>query len=67
MTQACLGVLNAGSSSIKFAVYDRCEDLPLRLHGKIEAIGVEPRLTVSDRAGRVLAERRWPASELDHE
>ena len=66
MKQGCLGVLNAGSSSIKFAIYDPGDDLPLRFRGQIQAIGVAPRLKVTDAAGRTVAERSWAAAELDH-
>src|SRR5690348_2910939 len=66
MKQGCLGVLNAGSSSIKFAVYDPDNDLALRFRGQIQAIGVAPRLKVADTAGRTVAERSWAAAELDH-
>ncbi len=43
-------VLNAGSSSIKYAVYERGEaaELTLRLHGHVEGLGGEPRLYVDD-------------------
>ena len=43
-------VLNAGSSSIKYAVYERsdAEELTLRLHGHVEGLGSEPRLYVDD-------------------
>lgn len=64
--QGCVGVLNAGSSSIKFAIYGAGDDLPLRLRGQIEAIGVAPRLKVADATGRTLAEQGWKANELDH-
>ena len=66
MKQGCLDVLNAGSSSIKFAIYEPGSDLPLRFNGQIQAIGVAPRLKVADAAGRTLAERSWAAAELDH-
>ena len=62
----CLGVLNAGSSSIKFAIYGPGDDLPLRFHGQIEAIGVEPRLKVADAAGRTVVEQSWKQGALDH-
>ncbi len=64
--QGCLGVLNAGSSSIKFAIYDPGTDLPLRFRGQIEAIGIGPHLKVTDALGRTVAERSWPAADLDH-
>ncbi len=56
--------LNAGSSSLKFALFTAREGALLRqLHGQIEAIGVAPHLVVSDAAGAKLLERRWSASE----
>ncbi len=39
-------VVNAGSSSVKFAVYG--VDLVLRLNGQLQGIGTKPRLTVVD-------------------
>jgi acetate kinase len=53
-------VLNAGSSSLKFCVYQRPESASWRLaaRGQIEGIGTSPRLTVKDEAGSVLADER---------
>ena len=54
--------LNAGSSSIKFAVYDittRHDPVPLN-QGQIEGIGTAPHFLARDRSGAVLADRRWP-------
>jgi acetate kinase len=62
----CLAVLNAGSSSLKFAVYDAAPDEPLRFRGKLEGIGVSPRLQIEDDQGRLLKEKTWPAAGLDH-
>ena len=61
-----IAVINAGSSSIKFAVFDSPED-KLRFRGQIEKIGVAPRLTVEGPNGEQLAEHEWKASELDHD
>jgi acetate kinase len=53
--------LNAGSSSIKFALYEINGAAPaLVSHGQIEAIGTAPHFTAADTAGAVLAEQRWP-------
>ena len=43
-------VLNAGSSSIKFSVFETARDHTLapRLHGQVEGIGDTPHLTVED-------------------
>jgi acetate kinase len=58
-----IAVLNAGSSSIKFALFEG-EDLLFK--GQIEQIGVAPRLTVKDDRGDLVAENEWGASEVDH-
>lgn len=50
--------LNAGSSSLKFAIYEAATDLPLRLSGQVSGLGAAPRLRV--RAGdEVLADESW--------
>jgi acetate kinase len=62
--------LNAGSSSLKFALFQigAGESLPLVLSGAIEGIGVAPHFRVVDPAGRALAERQWPrGTALGHE
>ena len=62
----CVAVLNAGSSSIKFGLFETGADEKLRFRGQIENIGVEPRMTVEDDRGERLAEKSWGAKELDH-
>src|SRR5436190_24022940 len=54
--------LNAGSSSIKFALFETGarEEVARAFHGKVEAIGSAPHLVAQDKAGKVLHERRWP-------
>src|SRR4051794_29766884 len=59
-------VLNAGSSSIKFAVHGS-DDGPADYRGQIEAIGISPALKVRDRAGTVVAEHVWKAADMTHE
>ena len=51
-------VLNAGSSSLKFSVYQRPESAAWRLEarGQIEGIGTAPRFSAKDEAGRPLAD-----------
>jgi acetate kinase len=48
--------LNAGSSSIKFALFRHAEPVPARpeLAGQIDGIGARPHLKAQDAAGRVL-------------
>ena len=65
---ACVAVLNAGSSSIKFGLFELggAGTETLMFRGQVEQIGVSPRLTFSDAAGAAVAERTWTADELDH-
>jgi acetate kinase len=59
MSQAVL-VLNAGSSSLKFTVYQQHEDgLQPCYDGQIEGIGTAPRFVVRDAGGAVLEDDRW--------
>ncbi|HMQ30794.1 MAG TPA: acetate kinase [Chloroflexaceae bacterium] len=59
MSKAIL-VLNAGSSSIKFTVFDRAGGaLAVRYNGQIEGIGTRPRFKVRDGAGAVAHEDAW--------
>ena len=60
----CVAVINAGSSSIKFAIYEAAAGEPLMFHGKIEGIGAAPKLEASDGDGREVATQSWPS--LDH-
>lgn len=66
-SSGCIAVLNAGSSSIKFALYEPGPAGALLFRGQVERIGQAPRLEAKDPAGKILAERHWPDGELDHE
>lgn len=68
MTEALL-TLNAGSSSLKFALFEaRGDAVDLVAKGQVEGIGTAPRMIAKDAAGAVLTERTWPqAARLDHE
>ncbi len=59
-----IAVLNAGSSSIKFAVFGA--DLEVMFKGQVEQIGVSPKLHVVDGEGVSRAERDWPVAGFDH-
>lgn len=60
-------VINAGSSSIKFSLFETAADRSLSagIHGQIEGIGSSPRLEVTDARGRRLSDRA--AAVTDHE
>ncbi|TAJ33033.1 MAG: acetate/propionate family kinase [Reyranella sp.] len=61
-----IAVLNAGSSSIKFAIYDAEGANDLLFRGQIENLGAKPHLKVRDANGQTVAERSWPDGSLDH-
>jgi acetate kinase len=60
-------VLNAGSSSLKFCVFQRPEGRNWRLEarGQIEGIGTAPRLSVKDEQGTKLADEQLDQSVRD--
>jgi acetate kinase len=55
--------LNAGSSSLKFGLFEVPFGLTLGeplCHGEIEGIGVDPHLVAHTPGGHLAADRRWP-------
>jgi acetate kinase len=60
-------VLNAGSSSLKFCVYQRAAGGAWELdsRGQIEGIGTKPRLSAKDGAGAALVDESLDASVRD--
>jgi len=50
-------VLNAGSSSLKFSVFDAAAGWRAWARGQIEGIGTSPRLSVKDASGASLAQQ----------
>ena len=63
----CIAVLNAGSSSIKFAIYEATDLTASLFHGKLEEIGLKSHLKIVNAAGATVMERNWPDDGLDHE
>ncbi|MEV4777517.1 acetate/propionate family kinase [Burkholderia sp. LMU1-1-1.1] len=63
----CIVVINAGSSSIKFSLFDGPSLRPA-LRGKIENLyaGVT-RFIAQDAQGATVGERSWPDAPIDHE
>jgi acetate kinase len=63
-----IAVINAGSSSVKFALYDAAIDQGSLFRGQVEGIGVKPRLKIADADGRLLEERDFGAAQgFDHD
>lgn len=61
--------LNAGSSSLKVALFAVADESPTRVvAGKLEGIGTAPCLVLRDADGSQIAERTWPqGAALTHE
>ncbi len=57
--------LNAGSSSLKFAVFDTRATLRATVRGQIEDMHAVPHLRATDAEGKLLTEQRWAAGEAD--
>jgi len=64
MTDAIL-VLNGGSSSLKFAVFEGRDQLPLLLRGNVSSLGHQPRLRVEAAAGRSRIDRSLGEAPID--
>jgi acetate kinase len=62
-----IAVINAGSSSIKFALYDALSEEICRFRGQIGGIGVAPRLKVADAKGETVDERAFASENFDHD
>ena len=59
-------VINAGSSSIKFAIYKKSAlsgQLKVEAAGQIESIGIQPKFTVQDSLGVTLVEKSFTVDE----
>jgi acetate kinase len=62
-----IAVINAGSSSVKFALYDAAKDERCLFRGQVEGIGVAPRLKVADDDGFIVEQRDFGAAQgFDH-
>ena len=62
----CIAVINAGSSSIKFAIYRSDHDRALMFRGQIEQIGLSPHMLVVDARSKTVVDRHWRAQEINH-
>jgi len=64
---ACIAVFNAGSSSLKFALYGANDRQELLFRGQIERINSAALLKVVDADGVLVDEHQWQKGELDHD
>ena len=60
----CIAVINAGSSSVKFAIYAPGEVIAL-YRGQVE--GIAPRLRIVNAEGEAIADRTWSPDGFNHE
>jgi acetate kinase len=60
-------VINAGSSSIKFSVFETADDRSLApgAHGQVEGLGTTAQLEVSDAQGRTLTEQKMTGNDYE--
>jgi acetate kinase len=58
-------VLNGGSSSLKFAVFEGRDELPLLLRGNVSSLSGHPRLRVGAAAGRAEVDRSLGDGPID--
>jgi acetate kinase len=63
MTETIL-VLNSGSSSIKFQLFEVRGQLERRMKGLIEGIGTRPRFTAKGVRGESLVDETWPTEDI---
>lgn len=61
-----LAVVNAGSSSIKFAVFDAAAQPVVRLRGQVDGIGATPHAKLSDARGDTIAQEDPSPEGFDH-
>jgi acetate kinase len=68
MTDA-IAVLNAGSSSVKFSVFEaRAGSLELAARGQAEGLYTAPRFVAKDGSGKLLGEKSWgEGAKLGHD
>ncbi|MBF0142498.1 MAG: acetate/propionate family kinase [Magnetococcales bacterium] len=68
MSDPSILVINAGSSSLKFSLFEPGEGDPRQtLHGQIEGIGAEPRFSAAGGEGVLVAAVPLPSAGKDHE
>jgi acetate kinase len=68
--KGCVSVLNSGSSSIKFSLFDNVEETQLSLlyKGQVEGIGTVPHFKATNADGETVEEKYWTnSSDTDHE
>jgi acetate kinase len=63
----CIAVINAGSSSVKFALYAGAGDAELMYRGQVEGLGIAPHLRIRSAQEETVADQTRPAEGFSHE
>jgi len=58
-------VVNAGSSSLKFELFEIGKDLARRVRGQIDGIGTHPHFVATDAAGKTIVNESYPPDQVD--
>lgn len=61
----CIAVFNAGSSSVKFGIYESGKANAL-YRGQVEGIGTAPHLRIMNANDEVVTDRSWPTAGFNH-
>lgn len=61
-----VATINAGSSSLKFAVFQGAPESAALMRGQIEGIGVEPRAVLLDAQGVLIVQKNYARDGFDH-
>jgi len=61
----CIAVINAGSSSVKFAIYAPGDAMTL-YRGQVEGIGTSPHLRIVTTKAETIADRTWSPDGFNH-
>src|SRR5215831_21365273 len=61
----CIAVINAGSSSVKFAIYEPGDAIAL-YRGQVEGIGTAPLLRIVDANAKIVADRPLQRDDCGH-
>lgn len=64
----CIGILNSGSSSIKYSIFlVHGEELRSSIRGQIEGLFTAPNFVAKDEAGKIIEEKQWRSgATLNH-
>jgi acetate kinase len=63
----CIAVINAGSSSVKFALYAATGDAELLFRGQVEGLGTAPHLLIGNPRRDTVIDQTWPPEGFGHD